>query len=392
MPGKSTVAHALNMGQTNAMQRVEDLLHQATTLLRVCTLAGISIRLHAICGPAPGGVFSWRRGMTVGLLRPGAHIWRSISGSGRRNQHAANLERAAAIISTAHGRVRNGRPVPRRISAGPAGDGLYLCEARTRARLAHMATIATEREHALDHLPGERVFLSAEWRDLVMLNYEVDPALVAPYVPQGTEPHAFDGRVFVSLVGFRFVRTKLLGFLPLPFHTNFDEVNLRFYVKRRVGGEERRGVVFIREIVPRFAVAHLARRVYNENYVSCPMRHASGAKGAGISAEYQWKIDGQWHGLRAEASGAPAYAAEGSIEQFITEHYWGYSTQRNGGCVEYRVAHVPWRVWQAETAAFEGDAESLYGAELARALRRAPDSAFIADGSPVLVFAGRRIS
>ncbi len=243
-----------------------------------------------------------------------------------------------------------------------------------------------------DHHDGARVFLSAEWRDLVMLNYEIDPNMVAPHVPRGTELDALEGRVYVSLVGFRFLRTKLFGFVPLPFDANFDEVNLRFYVRRREGAEVRRGVAFIREIVPRFAVAQLARLAYGENYVSIPMRHTVHANGAGARAEYQWQVARQWCGLSAEASGAAAYAAEGSVEQFITEHYWGYSGQRDGGCVEYHVSHVPWRVWRSATAAFEGDSESFYGAELGRVLRRTPDSAFIADGSPVRVFRGRRIA
>ncbi len=250
----------------------------------------------------------------------------------------------------------------------------------------------SEMPAAPDHPPGERVFLSAEWRDLVMLNYQVDPSLLVRHVPQRTELDTFEGRVFLSLVGFRFLRTKLFGLVPLPFHTNFDEVNLRFYVKRHEGGEERRGVVFIREIVPRFAVAQLARLAYGENYASLPMRHKVRGDGAGISAEYQWRVERQWCGLHAEASGTPAYAGEGGVEQFMTEHYWGYSAQRGGGCVEYHVSHIPWRVWRSAAAAFEGDAESLYGAELGRVLRRAPDSAFIADGSPVLVFTGRRIA
>jgi uncharacterized protein len=243
-----------------------------------------------------------------------------------------------------------------------------------------------------DHPAGQRVFLSAEWRDLVMLNYEINPALVEARVPRGTELDAFEGKVFVSLVGFRFLSTRLFGFVPLPFHTNFDEVNLRFYVRRREGNEVRRGVVFIREIVPRFAVAGLARLAYGENYVSLPMRHSVHTNRAGVSAEYQWRIAQQWCALRAEGSGTPAYAVEGSVEQFITEHYWGYAAQRDGGCVEYHVSHVPWRVWKSTTAKFEGDAESLYGPALGPFLRREPDSAFIADGSPVCVFTARRIS
>src|SRR5271170_3506639 len=123
-------------------------------------------------------------------------------------------------------------------------------------------------------MPQENgVFLSAEWRDLVMLNYEVDRTLLEHYVPQGTVLDSFDGRTYVSLVAFQFRRTKFFGSLPIPFHTNFDEINLRFYVRRKAGHEDRRGVVFIAEIVPRWAIAKIARLAYGENYVCLPMRH-----------------------------------------------------------------------------------------------------------------------
>jgi uncharacterized protein len=268
-------------------------------------------------------------------------------------------------------------------------------EARARYTpigLSGRRTRKCEVENESKPVPGERVFLSAEWRDLVMLNYEVDPGLLASYVPRGTELDAFAGRVFVSLVGFRFLRTKLFGFLAIPFHGEFEEVNLRFYARRRDPRGDRRGVVFIREIVPKRAVAQVARLAYGENYVRHPMRHTIRTNGAGITAEYQWRLGREWCRLHAETAGAPAYAAEGSIEQFITEHYWGYAAQRGPGCVEYHVSHVPWRVWVSTAAGFEGDGESLYGGALGHVLRRAPDSAFIAEGSAVLVFAGRRIS
>ena len=239
--------------------------------------------------------------------------------------------------------------------------------------------------------PGERVFLSAEWRDLVMLNYEADPALLKACVPRGAELDSFGGRTFVSLVGFRFLHTKLFGALPVPFHTNFDEVNLRFYVRGEIDGEVRRGVVFIREIVPRAAIAFVARLAYGENYFSYPMRHALKMSPAAEMARYEWRLNGQWCALEAKISGEPRSAAEGSLEQFITEHYWGYSTARDSGTLEYHVSHVPWRVWISSQANFSGNADAIYGPELGAIIRRPPDSAFVADGSPVLVFAGRRI-
>ena len=243
----------------------------------------------------------------------------------------------------------------------------------------------------LDIEPDRGIFLSAEWRDLVMLNYEVDPALLRQYVPCGVELDTFKGKTFVSLVGFRFLRTKLLGVLAVPFHTNFDEVNLRFYVHRPEGEENRRGVVFLRELVPRFAIARLARIVYGEKYDSCPMQHEITRTETAISAAYEWQFGGQQFRLDAEASGAPEYVAENSLDNFITEHYWGYSARTDGTSIEYRVSHDRWRIWAAARSRFDGDAADLYGLDFAEILRRPSDSAFIAEGSAVVVHKGRRI-
>jgi uncharacterized protein len=237
----------------------------------------------------------------------------------------------------------------------------------------------------------ETVFLTAEWRDLVMLNYEVDPRLLDKYVPCGTVLDSFLGRTYVSLVGFRFCHTKLFGSLAVPLHSDFDEVNLRFYVRRKEGDENRRGVVFIAEIVPKQAVAKVARLIYGENYLCLPMKHHIESDGWKKSINYQWQVKNQWCQLTAQAMGVPKLPREGSLEQFITEHYWGYSNQRGGSSSEYHVSHVPWRVWLSTTAGFEGDASGLYGFELGQILQGRASSAFIADGSPVTVFKGSKL-
>jgi len=238
----------------------------------------------------------------------------------------------------------------------------------------------------------EKIFLSAEWRDLLMLNYEVDPASLRKYLPAGTELDSFARKTYASLVGFRFCRTKLLGVLPIPFHTEFEEINLRFYVKRREGNEIRRGVVFIAEIVPKRAIALTARWFYGENYVCRPMAHHVLSKDSGMETEYSWGRGNQTCRLHAQGSGIPSLPVEASFEQFITEHYWGYSRQPDGGTVEYHVSHVPWKAWNATRAEFSGNTRELYGDELSQVLRNAPASAFIADGSPVKVFGGRSLS
>lgn len=235
-------------------------------------------------------------------------------------------------------------------------------------------------------------FLTAEWRALVMLNYAVDPAILAPRMPAGVRLDTWRGQTLVSMVGFRFLHTRLLG-APVPFHTDFDEVNLRFYVRREAQGETRRGVVFVKEIVPLPALAWVARAAYNENYVALPMRHVVDLPTAAASqgrVAYEWRLDGRWNRLAAEVAGEPSPLAPGSEAEFITEHYWGYARQRDGSTLEYGVEHPAWRVWRATTAELDADVAALYGAEFAPFLSRPPTSAFVADGSPVVVRRGVR--
>jgi uncharacterized protein len=243
--------------------------------------------------------------------------------------------------------------------------------------------------------PPRRPFLTAEWRTLAMLNYEVDPALVQPLAPRGTEIDFWEGRTYVSMVGFLFLGTRLLG-VPPPLHRNFEEVNLRFYLRRETAGEVRRGVAFVKEIVPRWAIAQVARLAYNENYVSLPMRHRREGFGAGElgsrRVDYAWRHAGRWQQLAAEAEGEPQPLVAGSHEEFIAEHYWGYCRQRDGGTIEYSVEHPPWRVWRATGTALDCDAERLYGPAFADVLSRPPETAFIADGSPVAVYRPAKIA
>jgi uncharacterized protein YqjF (DUF2071 family) len=231
-----------------------------------------------------------------------------------------------------------------------------------------------------------RPFLTAEWRDLLMVNFAVDPSLLAPHVPAGTQLDAYDGVTYVSLVAFRFVDTRVLG-MRVPGHHAFEELNLRFYVRRDSAQETRRGVVFLKEVVPRRAIAFVARAVYNEPYVALPMQHS--IAGTPPAVEYSWRIGGGWSSVKARATGLGAVSRAGSREEFITEHYWGYTRQRDGGTLEYRVEHPRWTVWSAELIELP-PLNLLYGPALAVALKH-PASTFVADGSAVSVHRGVRL-
>lgn len=236
-------------------------------------------------------------------------------------------------------------------------------------------------------------FLTARWEDLLFLNYPIDPAALQPRVPAGTELDFHDGQTFVSVVGFRFLKTRVKG-IPIPMHRNFPEVNLRFYVRRRADGGWRRGVVFVKEVVPRRAIAWVARRLYRENYVRRPMwsRAVRPDGEQPGEVEYGFRTPAGGHFLRAEFAGAPAAPADGGEEAFITEHYHGYSAQPDGSTKEYQVEHPRWRVWPAAEARLELDAAEVYGPEFVGALSRPPSSAFIADGSGVSVYGGVTVS
>lgn len=241
--------------------------------------------------------------------------------------------------------------------------------------------------------PARRPFLTAEWRHLVMVNYEIDPEVLAPLVPAGTALDLWDGRALVSVVGFRFLDTRVLG-VAIPRHRDFDEVNLRFYVRREPPGDAaRHGVVFVRELVSRLAVALVARLAYNEPYRALRMRSVTPRQQTDPPGRltYEWWIGGAWEKLSGTAIGAPAVPESGSEAAFITQHHWGYTRQRDGSTVEYEVAHPPWRTWPAGGATLTMDVARLYGAAFATALARAPVSALVAEGSAVTVYRPRRV-
>lgn len=231
-------------------------------------------------------------------------------------------------------------------------------------------------------------FLTAEWRWLAMSNHAVDPASLVPLVPPGLELDLHDGVAMVSLVGFRFLRTRLLG-VPVPLHRDFDEVNLRFYVRRRVAEGWRRGVVFVRELVPRVALAAVARLAYGEPYSAVPMEHDVAEDGA--RATYRWRWHGSWCSLGVETATEWTAPPPGSEMAFITEHFWGYSGRPGRPTREYEVQHPPWRVRSAARSSLSGDLAAVYGAELGAALGRPARSAFLAEGSEVTVHRPTRL-
>jgi uncharacterized protein YqjF (DUF2071 family) len=229
---------------------------------------------------------------------------------------------------------------------------------------------------------ASRPFLTAQWRNLLMLTYAVDPTALIDRVPAGTTLDSWRGQALVSVIGFQFLETKILG-APIPFHQDFEEVNMRFYVRRGMDGGARHGVVFIREMVPRPVVGGMARLLYREPYLVVPMR-SKVSPGPPPDVEYQWDATGDWCTLAADARGESQELVPGSLEEFVTVRHWGYNGEPGKTTLEYQVDHPRWRIWHVSSERVAYHPEPMCGHELARHLKD-PISALIADGSAVTV-------
>ena len=233
-------------------------------------------------------------------------------------------------------------------------------------------------------------FLKAEWRKLAIANYEVDSALLTDYLPYGTELDLWNGKCYVSLVGFMFLNTKLLN-LRIPFHVNFEEVNLRFYVKRLDNNVWKRGVVFIKEIVPRPALTFIANTIYKENYETLPMKHSWSEIEEERLVEYSWRKNSDWQTFKVKAKKQATQIQTGSETEFITEHFWGYAKVSDNRTNEYEVTHPRWNAYDVLDYTIDVDFGDVYGPEFSFLSRQTPASVMLAEGSEITVENKKRI-
>ena len=233
-------------------------------------------------------------------------------------------------------------------------------------------------------------FLKAEWRKLALANYEIDPELLKEYLPYKTELDEWNGIHYVSLVGFMFVNTKVLG-IKIPFHVNFEEVNLRFYVRYKDGNEWKRGVVFIKEIVPRHAITFIANSLYKEHYQTLKMNHVWEVKDNTRITKYEWKLKDQWHSFLIESEVEKSKIESGSEAEFITEHYWGYTKVNEQTTFEYEVTHPKWDCYKVKNYTIKVDFGTVYGAKFQELNQQEPTSVMLAEGSEMTVENKRKL-
>jgi uncharacterized protein YqjF (DUF2071 family) len=219
-----------------------------------------------------------------------------------------------------------------------------------------------------------------------MANYRIEPDILREFLPRGTELDSWNGECYASLVAFKFFDTRVLGF-RIPFHVNFEEINLRFYVRRETAEETRRGVVFVKEIVPRRAICLVANTLYGENY----QVWRTGFEETENRLSYNWKRGDCANKITIETGknlGVPDADSQG---EFIIEHYWGYTKLGDRKTGEYKVEHQKWDLKEIKNAEIAVDFAATYGEKFSFLNRAEPRSVLFAAGSEISVYKGARL-
>ncbi|MEJ7625740.1 MAG: DUF2071 domain-containing protein [Ferruginibacter sp.] len=236
----------------------------------------------------------------------------------------------------------------------------------------------------------KKTFLTAEWRKLIIINYEVDQSILKPYLPYKTEIDTWNGKCYISLIGFQFSNTKLKG-LRIPFHSDFEEINIRFYVKFKKGNEWKRGVTFIKEIVPKHAITFVANTIYSEKYKTYPTRHQWNINNDFLEIAYSWKHNDAWDSIKVKTRATPVEILSGSEEEFITQHFWGYTKVNDNKTSEYQVEHPVWKMYPVLNHEIQVRFEKIYGEEFSFLQDSKPVSVMLAEGSSIAVRAAGNI-
>jgi len=226
-------------------------------------------------------------------------------------------------------------------------------------------------------------FLRANWENLIMANYEIEPSTLAPYLPKGVELDFYNNKTYVSLVGFMFKNTRLFG-LPIPFFGSFEEINLRFYVKKIENRKTKKGVVFINETVPFKIVALLANKLYKEHYISIPTKNSIDIT-ENKDIKFEWKINDRWNSLAVKSDTNKYKIEQGTIEEFIFERYFGFTKLSASSTQEYKIHHPKWMTHKILNSQIDCDFRSMYGDSFSILNNQTPESILLAEGSQVSV-------
>tara|TARA_B100000809_G_scaffold118758_1_gene117075 strand:- start:46028 stop:46750 length:723 start_codon:yes stop_codon:yes gene_type:complete len=229
-----------------------------------------------------------------------------------------------------------------------------------------------------------KVFLKANWLRLASANYIIDPAILDKHIPNGTLLEAHNGKHYVSLVGFRYCETRLLN-IRVPYHHIFEEINLRFYVKREISpGNWRSEVAFAKLFFPKKALTLVAKYIYKENYETLNMRHSWTEKENHLLTSYGLHKK-NWHNFEIQSDKKSRKVASDSSEFFFSKHYWGTSQIDHRSSTVYEIEHPDWEAYDIVDSNVSFDFNTIFGSEFKHLTNTQPDSVHLFKGSEVIV-------
>ena len=231
---------------------------------------------------------------------------------------------------------------------------------------------------------SNKVFLRSNWLRLASANYIIEPHLLDKYIPKGTVLEEHNGKHYVSLVAFRYSQTRLLN-IQVPFHTNFEEINLRFYVKRKIAPHVWRSeVAFTKLFFPKTALTFVAKHIYKENYETKRMRHNWSENDRQLLTSYGLKKN-RWHDFELMTEKESNVIDAHSSEAFFSKHYWGTSQINDNSCTIYKIEHPEWKVFRVNDWKINFDFNKVFGSEFKHLTDNKPESVYLYDGSEVVV-------
>jgi uncharacterized protein len=202
-----------------------------------------------------------------------------------------------------------------------------------------------------------RVLFDQRWTDLAFLHWPVDPDVVAPYLPRGTEPDVIDGVTYVGLIPFHMRGAGAGRGHPTEYLGDFLETNVRLY---SVDATDRHGVVFRSLEASRLATVLAARWGYRLPYVWSRMRVER------YGDVWTWSSVRRWphRGLRTQiAIRVGAVVAPTPLDIWLTAR-WGLHHRVAGRTIWTPNEHEAWPLRTAEVIELSDELVSAAGIEV----------------------------
>ncbi|HVR74733.1 MAG TPA: DUF2071 domain-containing protein [Planctomycetota bacterium] len=193
--------------------------------------------------------------------------------------------------------------------------------------------------------------MAQTWRHLLFMHWPVPREALQLFIPPGLELEERDGTAWLGIVPFTMtgVRPRLVP--PIPGLSSTHELNVRTYVT--AGGKP--GVWFFSLDASSRSTVWGARTFFHLPYFHARMGLQTDGEAVTLSSR---RIEPRTNPAELQVSYAPTgavhLAPRGSLDEWLTERYCLYTTDRRGRLRRSKIHHPPWLL-QAASAEIEAN-------------------------------------